>query len=239
MKIDPGDVAALVAATIALAAFVFTWWTTKKQLAMAGEQTKTAREQANTAKDQANTARVQAELQREAYEASMSPNVWFDIWVDQQQAAMMVLRLGNNGAAAARDVKVAIEPPLVANNQGGSAVQDVMHTLSNGITYLPPGRVMEWSLGVSWAVLKDDPVRQRRVAITGRSPYGPFTVPEAIVRLDDFINARAVPPGTLHGVTKALDKLTKAVNGKRSVNTVRDHALADSFEAESPADPTL
>lgn len=217
--VGPGDWAAIVASAVAVVALVFTWWTTRKQLA--------------TAQDLAETARQQADLQRESYQASISPSVWFDIWVDEQSAQILVFRLGNSGAAVARNVVVTIDPPLEPVMRGGGTGRDVQGSLSNGIAYLPPGRVMEWSLGVASAVVKQESVRERRISISGVGPFGPFIVPEAVVRIDDIKYARATPPGTLHGVTLAVDKMT-ALMTKREERELRDRELVDdeAYERE-------
>lgn len=206
----------LVATVVAVAALICSW-----VLARA------SRQQAASAKDQ-------AEITRQLRIDSAQPYVWVDMRPDEQHAGLLVLMVGNSGPTVATDVRVTFQPDLdiprsatVPNNSRGADARDL---LRRGIKSLPPGRVMQWNLGAVHQLINDGYALAYTATITAEGPFGPTPRLAYTIDVEDIRYTLAVPPGTLHGVTQAVQSLTRSVD--QAVREFRNAGRDISADAE-------
>jgi hypothetical protein len=83
--------------------------------------------------------------------------------------------------------------------------------LRRGIASLPPGRLMQWVLGVAHQVIEDGYAIAHTATVRADGPFGPLDPLSYTIQLDDLRHVLAVPPGTLNGIRVAIDRLTKAI----------------------------
>jgi hypothetical protein len=70
--------------------------------------------------------------------------LWVDSRGDDWQGEALVPLLGNSGPSIARNVRVTFDPVPPATQD----VKPILAILKQGIASLPPGRTMQWVLGV-------------------------------------------------------------------------------------------
>jgi hypothetical protein len=182
------------------------------------------------------SARRQTQLQQRIHEETSSPYVWVDVRPDPQQGQMFVLVLGNSGPTIARDVTVAIDPPIEGAD-GGRYTAEAQERLRHGIVSLPPGRVHSWNLGISFKVLEQRDRPTHVVRINGVGPFGPLPELRYELRIEDFRYGRATPPGTLNGISVGLKELVQAVEGVRKQTAILVENLGDSWASHEPVSP--
>jgi hypothetical protein len=193
---DASTWVALVATLVALVALFYT-----------GRAANAAREQSRSAKDQ-------TELQRQLRVDAAQPYVWVDIRPDDQHAQLLLLVVGNSGPTVATNVKVTFAPDLeiprsstAPNSSRGADARDL---LRRGIASLPPGRVMHWVLGVAHQLIDDGYALPYTATVTADGPFGSLPPLSYTINVDDLRFTHAVPTGTLHGVTQALQSLNQS-----------------------------
>ena len=156
---------------------------------------------------QAGSARRQTKLQQRMIEDAAQPYVWVDIRPDDRDATFFHLLLKNEGPTVAEDVRVVINPPLPDSWRPSGSVGP----RESDFASLPPGRIMIWNLGLASDIVATDTVRKFDITVSARGPYG--QIPPHTYRLDLTLYNGHVQraPGTLSGVAKAIDNLTKQV----------------------------
>lgn len=159
----------------------------------------------------ANAARDQTRLQRELAQAAAQPYVWADVQPDHKQGTLLQVVVGNAGPTVATDVRVTFDPPLPVAEQFPGGVVAAQRRLDEGIRSLAPGRIIEWSAGRAFDVLKTDEARVHTITVTANGPYGPVTPLTFEVNLSDWRESRDAPAGTLHLVREAIQSLTREV----------------------------
>jgi hypothetical protein len=189
------------------------------------DRSATAAEGANEHADRSATAseraadasQEQTEIQRELNRRGAEPSLWVDIRPDDQQAQALILLVGNSGPSVATEVVVTFDPPLgdspAFKGPGGHAGA-AEKRLNAGLSSLPPGRTLSWLVGLSHRVIAEDgsvPL-SHTVTIDANSPFGVLERLTYTIDLNDWGDGDAGrPPGTLHGVTRAVRELTEAV----------------------------
>lgn len=202
---DVSAVVTILAAIIALAALYFT----RRQVQAADEQTS-----------------LQRELQRDATQ----PYVWADIRLHKQHASVFMLILKNEGPTVATDVTMTFDPPLPAGwrGYGGNVGPSTATGSTPGTAHfsaLPPGRVMQWNLGVPWDILKStDPLRFA-VIITAKGPGGQVPLVRYVVDLNEYMNVAKTAPGTPLSIVKAIDDGFELL--EKSLGRLADRLPAD------------
>jgi hypothetical protein len=117
-----------------------------------------------------------------------------------------VLLLGNSGPSIARNVKVVFDPPPPATLD----IKPILEILKKGITSVPPGRTMQWTLGAAQNTSDWDAHNPYRVRIEAEGPFGAIEPLEYMISVDHLDGSHAAPPGNLHAVAAELHEITKA-----------------------------
>jgi hypothetical protein len=186
---------ALVATVIALGALVY------------GART------AKAATLQANAAKEQTAIQRQLRIDAAQPYVWVDLRPDDEHGGFLTVIVGNSGPTVATDVRVTFNPPLQLVVTANSRAEHAQHRLASGIPSLPPGRTLTWNAGVLSKVIDGADPAGYRATIHATGPFGPLAPLEYVIDIEGLRYTRATAPGTLNGVTLAINKLAKAVTG--------------------------
>ncbi|TKR27141.1 hypothetical protein FA014_01940 [Cellulomonas hominis] len=166
---------------------------------------------------QLSAMKEQTELQRQVQRDAATPYVWVDFRTDQAHAWLVQLVVKNEGPTVAEKVRVQIDPPV---NRVGSRARassefgdlSELAALSSGITSMPPGREMRWTIGSSPDVLKEKALGKHHVTVTFEGPFGPVGPLEYDLDFADFPGSAVQPPGSLNQIAESIDKLTKRMS---------------------------
>lgn len=74
---------------------------------------------------------------------------------------------------------------------------------------LAPGRTVRWPLGESANLVSSSEQQPFTVTIDGRGPHGPLQTLRYVVDLADYRESIAAPPGTLHELTRAVNRVVE------------------------------
>ncbi|MEV0950482.1 hypothetical protein [Promicromonospora sp. NPDC050249] len=165
-----------------------------------------------TAREQAAVAREQTDLQRQIHQQTLEPNVWVDIRGDPSQGTALVLIVGNNGPTTARNVRVTFDPPLPDDAYHEATV--AQDRLRQGVSAVAPGAQLWWTVGSALTIFGDestDDAMRYTARITADGPFGEIAPDEYTINLDDLRHTRDEPPGSVHRLTRAVEKAGKAV----------------------------
>jgi hypothetical protein len=178
---------AAVSAAIALGAGAATWW-------------------------QATIAKRQTTLQELVRKDSLRPYVWVDYRLDPVSAWLVDLVIRNEGPTVATNIRVTFDPPVKRSAQMNSSTPlNELPAFSEGITSMPPGREMRWSLGSHVELYEQGALGRHKVTIRYDGPFGPEDPLEYHLDYADA-NAMAIrDSGNLKKLTGELRKTTKAV----------------------------
>ena len=183
------------------------------QAVIAQDQAVAARESSAAAWEQVLAAQRQVQLQEQMWRDQSQPYVVADVRPDQGQGQLFQVVVENRGSTIARNVNVVFEPPLEMLR---GAKQGPFTALDRGLSYLPPGRVMTWHLGVSFGYFPDDTaVPDRRVTVTCDGPLGPVEPLIYTFSFEALRHQAATAPGTLQQVEKAIKEVVKAVKERK------------------------
>ena len=139
----------------------------------------------------ANAARAQTELQRQIAAEARLPLLWADLRPDPERRAVMCLFVGNNGPTLARGVRLVVSPPVLPGPTAMSCEQ-AQADAAAGISALPPGRVLTWSLGVGHELLAvPDQPEEFTLTLTGTAPDGTALSESFAVRFGDIRHTSA------------------------------------------------
>lgn len=179
------------------------------QAANARDQTTAARDQVAAARDQVMAAQRQTEVQEQARRDAAQPYVVVDVEIQPAQGQLLQVVARNLGQTMARDVQVSFDPPLPKKLGPDNGP---FQALDRGLSYLPPGRSMSWSLGISFRYFEDGtipPVTQ--VTVTCIGPFGPVEPLTYGISFEEFRHQSGLAVGNLHRVEQSIDKLTGTV----------------------------
>jgi hypothetical protein len=191
------DLLTVAAVLIALGSLWFAGVSTR-----AGQAAARAAERAATASEQ------QTAIQRELRIDAAQPYVWVDLRPDSQTGQLLTLVVGNSGPTVATDVSVTFDPPLelAAKGTGWAAGEE---RLRSGIASLPPGRTIAWSGGVAWEAIPEGRPNSYTASVRATGPFGEVPEVRYAIHLNDIRESHGSPPGTLHGVTEAVNRLAR------------------------------
>jgi hypothetical protein len=187
--VDVSAVASISAAAIALVALFFTW----RQVKVADEQT---------------------EMQRQVGRDAVQPYVWADIRLHEQHGQFLMLVLKNEGPTVAKTVTLSFDPPLPQEWRQGRSVGPVTPTRPGLAEFkaLPPGRVMQWHLGVHTDIFytqsSTTPTRFT-VTIEATGPSGPVDTLSYVIDVGEYLSAAITVPGTPLSIAKEIKDGTK------------------------------
>jgi hypothetical protein len=182
-----------------------------EQAASSQQQALAAREGVSAAREQVAAAHRQAELQEQMWRDQAQPYVVADVQPDQGHGQLLRVVLENRGSTIARNIHVVFDPPLQVKRN--SSNDGPFTALDGGVSYLPPGRVMTWTLGVSFSYFegKDERVPDREVTVTCDGPLGPVEPLRYTLSFEALRHQAAVAPGTLFEVQKAVKEIAKVL----------------------------
>jgi len=186
---------AIAAALTAGAALYFNW-----------QSTQAATRAARAAEDQ--TA-----IQRQLRVDAAQPYVWADLRPDDATGTLLNLVVGS-GPTVASNVRVTVDPPLPAIDQLKDRAETALARLAGGIQSLAPGRVLMWSLGQGFNLLKADGSQAFTLTITAEGPFGPVTPLTHVVDPTDWKGMLDRPAGSLHQLTEAVRELSRKIDAR-------------------------
>ena len=178
----------------------------------------------------ADSAVAQTDLQRQiAHEARM-PMLWADIRPHPEARSVMCLFVGNAGPTTAHDVRAVIEPRILPGDVK-FACDVAQDAAAAGIAAVPPGRTLEWSLGLGHDLLNvTGQPEEFTVTVTGRASDGTTLCDSFVTRFEDIRHTRAAD-GSLERIAQQMKHLlTEARNLNRSVGQLAAAAEDDEDE---------
>lgn len=182
----------------------------------------------------ARAAAAQTELQREVAREARLPKIWADIRPHPEHRALMTLFLGNSGPTVAHNVSVKITPRVTPGKQP-LRCEEGQDEAEAGIAALPPGRVIEWYLGVGHELLSaPGQADEFLLEIHGFADDGGELSDSFKVRFHEF-QYSGISPGNLEQIAKSLENLVKGTTGLSSGPTIRNilAQIADQREPDS------
>jgi len=168
-------------------------------------------------KTAAESAVAQTELQLAIAREARLPMLWADIRPHPEHRSVMCLFVGNNGPTTAHDVKVVIEPRVLPG-PSGFACDVAQDAAAAGIAALPPGRTLDWSLGIGHQLLNvPDQPDEFTITISGSAADGTALAEAFRSRFSDIRHTRA-SNGNLEDIAQQMKHLlTEARAMGRSV----------------------
>lgn len=177
----------------------------------------------------ADSAVEQTELQRQIAHEARLPMVWADVRPHPESKSTLCLFIGNAGPTIAHDVRAVIEPRILAGGIRFScdAAQDAA---AAGIAAVPPGRVLEWSLGVASDLLNvEGQPEQFTITITGRASDGTVLSDSFVTRFDDIRHQRA-SDGSAATIAQQMRHM---LNEARKLNHTVERMVPDRYSDDS------
>lgn len=194
---------------------------------------------AQAAIEQTALQRDQTALQQAINRQASEPYVWVDIRPDTGSAQLAMLVVGNSGPTVATDVVIEFSPPLRNVPLERDAAHKAEERLIRGLSSLPPGRTLEWLVGNAYDVYGRDWPGPEGFDVTVRAngPHGALEPLHYRIAMDDVRHNRAVPPGTLHTVSRSVNELVKEVQKSRELQdrAVRHREERDAYRDERAA----
>jgi hypothetical protein len=190
-------------------------WISYNQARHAKAQAEAAETQAHAAVEQAAVSRGQLEQAEKAHREQNEPYVIVDIQPDAPGSGLLVLLIENIGPTIARDVTIAVDPPLVSAT-GDNLTERVQRGLGRTIPMLPPGRRLKYAFDVSSRRFASDLPTAYTFTVQAKGPFGDVETMEYLV---DFSSWRETLLGehpnaktnaALGGIADSLDALAKA-----------------------------
>jgi hypothetical protein len=200
---NAGTWAAIAAVLIALVALFYS-----------RRSTDAADRSASAADRSAAAAEEQTKIQRQLRIDSAQPYVWADVRPDDESGFILTLIIGNSGPTIATNVRAKIDPPLPTIEQLKESTV-AQARLAEGISSLPPGRILVWELGQGFNLLQEDGPQEHTFTITADGPFGPVPPLTYIVDLADWRGQPARASGNLRQVTKAIEGLAAKISKQK------------------------
>lgn len=167
---------------------------------------------------QVTAATNQTDVQRKIHEDASQPYVWADIRPNPAQGVSLDFVLGNSGPTIATDVTVTISPPFEALRELSSTALD---RLAKGVSSLPPGRTITWSLGKSAELVAPTEPQPRTITINANGPFGPLPQLDYVIDMTDLRESNDRPDGSLYQLAKAVDRRPSAKDLARVARELR------------------
>lgn len=176
------------------------------------------------ARSAADAAVAQTELQRQIAHEARLPMLWADIRPHPESRSVMCLFIGNSGSTTAHDVRAVIEPRVLPG-ASAFACDVAQDTAASGIAALPPGRTLEWSLGLARELLVvEGQPEQFMITVTGRAGDGAELSDTFVSRFEDIRHTRA-SDGSAETIAQQMKHLlTEARALNRAVGRLADAA---------------
>lgn len=155
------------------------------------------------------TTKQQVDLQQELAREAAQPYVWADVRGSDHTGFLLEVMVGNSGDTVATDVKVKFDPPLPVAKQMADrdgSTRRALERLEAGLRSLSPGKALCWTLGKGPDLLATTGAQPHTVRIDAQGPFGPLPTLEYVVDLSDFRESADRPSGSLHLLTRAVEK---------------------------------
>lgn len=159
----------------------------------------------------ANAAEAQVAGQRESNIAAAQPYVWADVRGDDAQGQRLVLLVGNSGPTVAENVRVNFDPPLPRSGDLKDLTSAALDRLQDGFSSVAPGHVHSWPLGLAAELLRSPDAQIHTVTVDADGPFGAVPSLTYVINLSDFRESTDSPSGTIHKLTKAVDRVSAEI----------------------------
>ncbi len=183
----------------------------EQQAIAARKHAEAAHAQAEASHRQAEAAEEQTAIQRQLLRRVGQPYVWADVRGDNSTGTLLNLAVGNSGSMVAKNVRVAIDPPLPFIPAMKERMESATARLTAGLPSLNPGQVLQWSLGQGFNLIKSDQTQEHTFTIYADGPLGPLDPVTHIVKISDLGPVLDRPDGSIHELTKAVLAIGKEV----------------------------
>lgn len=107
-------------------------------------------------------------------------------------------------------------PPLPVEGGFSELTSAAMKRLESGVLSLAPGRVLSWRLGASPQILESAAPQVHRVQIDAVGPFGSVPTLTYEIDLADIRESNDQPAGSLHQLSRAVDKVAAELKRQRS-----------------------
>jgi hypothetical protein len=184
---------------------------------------------------QAESLRLAQEQLRnsvQAHQDSLQPYVWADLRPREDGSGLMLFMVGNSGATVAMDVRVEFQPALnlVVPSDRIPGAHHVEEVLTKGLTSLPAGKIVTWSVGMSWDFFdekKKGPESSFEVTIRAKGPHGELKPLVYDVSLDSM-KEQALRPVGLGLIEKPLNAVeTRLKSIGETLEKIRRSTIPD------------
>lgn len=155
----------------------------------------------------ARAAEEQLKIEWQQRMEAAQPYVWADIRPDDVTGTLLNLVIGNSGPTSAANVRVEVDPPLPAIDQLKERAAAAQARLAEGLSSLPPGRLLSWPLGQGFNLLGGNAPKAYRFTVTADGPFGPMSPKTYTIDLDD-LRGTLDRPSPIYQLTKAVENLT-------------------------------
>ena len=153
-----------------------------------------------------------SELADQARREAADPRVWMDIRPNEEHGGFLMLYVGNDGPSIATNIRITFDPPLAFSVPvRATKVDEVTTLLASGLTSLPPGRRLQWALGVVFEAVPALSPDGYMVEIKADGPSGALAPVRFPLNVADIRYNLAAPPGTLNGISVSLEKATTKI----------------------------
>lgn len=167
-------------------------------------------------------AQIQLENSVKAHQDSTQPYVWADLRPREDGSGLMLFIVGNSGPTTATDVRIEFQPAFnyVVPTDRVKDAHHVEETLTKGLSSLPPGKVIGWSVGLSWDFFgeKKGPESSFEITIRAMGPHGELEPLVYGISLDSMKEQALRPVGLglvekpLNAVEKRLEAISKTLD---------------------------
>ena len=196
-------------------------------------QARHAKTEAQATVEQAALARRQLEQAEKAHREQNEPYVIVDIQPDAPGSGLLVLLIENIGPTIARDVTIAVDPPLVSVS-GDNLTERVQRGLSRTIPMLPPGRRLKYAFDVSSRRFASDLPTAYTFTVQAKGPFGDVEPMEYLVDFSSWRetllgeNPNAKTNAALGGIADSLSGLAKSYReaNASAIRATDEEALA-------------
>lgn len=209
-------IVAVVAAVIAAASLVTTFYVGRRSVKAAEDAVRVAMRQTELQDESARAAIAeskratqvaieQTDLQRAIAIQARAAVVWADVRPHPDKPEVLYLMVGNTGQSVARDVRVRIDPPIPGISEGPERSRQVQDAARSGIASLVPGRVYEWRLGLVRSIVEPDTEPTvHNLMITWEDERGNPAGETFPIRVSDIWMTDVVARGSLNDVVQAI-----------------------------------
>jgi hypothetical protein len=154
----------------------------------------------------AGAAEEQTKIQRQLRIDAAQPYVWVDVRPDDVTGRLLNLVIGNSGPTIATNVRIRVDPPLPAIDELKERATAAQSRLAEGISSLPPGRILSWPLGQGFNLLVGSDSQAHTFTINADGPFGPVPPLTYIIDLSD-LRGTLDRPSALYQLTEAVRDL--------------------------------